>query len=515
MSRLPHHLRAGALCCCFCWLLAFLLSAQGAWACKTTKVWVIPRSPIPVRIDEVLNAMFPTFLVTYDSGAGMLSVTGCAKAMGPLEKLVTAYTSGNEAEWKRELENQLWNSGSFTCPVYEWTLRRPPSVQWKLERLSDIASPGVKALKGDAIFGMQLQRGKARLDFDVFDLSGEHTAQGILAALPGIAQGARDSRWADTLAESPGRRLGGTVAVNSTCYMVRDLWQTGTGGVVREVIAVAQVTPGRDATRVYLFTQLAKEKEYPQQRGWTMDIANGLGLPETPPRPLAPHAATLITKTTVKGAAQPAGPGNASDASDAADAGNAGDAMKTGTAPGTLSRTADPIHKIHQSSLPSLKTANTFSANGDFAAAEKAYKAALDTTPPAMRPELALAIAGVQAQQKRYTQAIATLEEALRHASEPATEFEIHMRLGTLRSTTNRDWKSAESHFGAARRLAPDTYSQWRADCQLARVPYYLKQYKQAIKDFEVLLQSYPTSQTAKFARPYLWYLKNCTEKKL
>ncbi|HSI82225.1 MAG TPA: tetratricopeptide repeat protein [Candidatus Methylacidiphilales bacterium] len=465
--------------------MIYAISPSEASACQTTKTWVIT-NPARIPLDQVLDSMFPEFLVTYDSGSGILTVTGCAKHMEPIEKLVAACNNKSPDAWGKELEQQLWTSrGEFRNSVYEFTLRRPSSQQWKVGGITQAGSNFTKAVKGQSIFHMELLRDKTRLSFDVFDVEGYQTAQGILEKMPSPSQSVRDEKWSQTQKEDIGRRVGGVLASNAPGYSIRDMWVTSGGSLIREMVAVAHPTPEKDATRIYIFHQTIREKDFPLQRNWLMEVAEGLQLPATPPRPLAPNAGSVIAATS-----------NSANTEE----------LKPGIA---------VIFKVHQSKSPSIQKANSLYSKGEYSDAEKAYQAVLQNSPADIRQEICIAIASTQIQQKRLSQAIVTLETALQHTSEPATEYDMHMRLATLYVQSSKNWKSAESHLLAARKIAPDKYSQWRAACQLARVPYYLLQYKQAIKAFEELLQTYPTSQTAEFARPYLWYLKNCTEKKI
>ena len=86
---------------------------------------------------------------------------------------------------------------------------------------------------------------------------------------------------------------------------------------------------------------------------------------------------------------------------------------------------------------------------------------------------------------------------------------------GMIQGNYLQNWGQAEVIWQRATQRAKEDVQHWEAVSKVATVAYYKKQYRQAAEALEKFLQEYPTIQTANFVKPYLWYIKNCTKKKI
>ena len=124
-------------------------------------------------------------------------------------------------------------------------------------------------------------------------------------------------------------------------------------------------------------------------------------------------------------------------------------------------------------------------------------------------------LAQVRAEQGKYREAIPNLTQLEKEISDFHMAFQSALKQGLLQGRYLGDWNQAEIAWQRASKLAKEDQQHWEADCHLATVPFFKKHYRQAVEALEGLLKQYPTEQTADFVRPYLWFIKNCTEKKI
>ena len=117
--------------------------------------------------------------------------------------------------------------------------------------------------------------------------------------------------------------------------------------------------------------------------------------------------------------------------------------------------------------------------------------------------------------QGKYKEALTSWAQLEKETPDPRMVFRAAMQQGDIQGRYLKNWGQAEAILQRTAKLAGEGTERWEAACQLAIIPFHKKQYRQALEALEGLLKQYPTEQTADFVRPYLWFIKNCTEKKI
>ena len=146
---------------------------------------------------------------------------------------------------------------------------------------------------------------------------------------------------------------------------------------------------------------------------------------------------------------------------------------------------------------------------------EQIWQEVLPTLSPPDLPEALWYLARAEFLQGKNALAEQTYQKLQTDFPAHPLAFQAALQQGTICGHNLRDWNRAEQVWQAALQLARNDSEKRQAACQLAVVPYYRKQYRQALQALEQLLDEYPTGETADFVRPYLWYLKTCAQKKL
>ena len=433
--------------------------------------------------------MFPELLFEYDGKAGLLTVTGCGEQIRLAQPAITAAKAGDPGQLHAQIETELWHRlpqpGLFRHPIYGFDLVNQDAAWTTVTTAPDAA--WAKRINGQPLFGLTLAQKTARLNVLVADVDGLPTAQQLGAVdtkLPPATapQAVADLTWADNLAG----RSAWLVALppQVTSYSTRTLWLAGKENLVSERTYVAQPSVTGQFTRFYLFETLVSLGDYKPQAHLLDMFLRGLRLPVSPLSPIltkTPEALLAAKRKEKEPSKQPL-----RLLYQWRLAQNSSPAVQRALAPKTKSKEAE---QIWQEVLPAL--------------------------PQSDMPEALWHLARAEFLQRENTLAAQTYQKLQTDFPTHPLAFLAALQQGTICGHYLRDWNRAEQIWQTALKLAHNDSEKRQAECQLAIVPYHRKQYKPALQALERLLEEYPTVATANFVRPYLWYLKNCTQKKL
>ena len=452
--------------------------------CTQTRVFSI--APNDRATVASLEALFPELLFEYDGKAGLLTVTGCGEQIRLAQPAITAAKSGDPAQLHAEIEGELWHRlpqpGLFRHPIYGFDLVNQDAAWTTVTTAPDAA--WAKRINGHPLFGLTLSQKTARLIVLVADVDGAQTAQQLGAVDTKLApatapQAVADLKWADNLAGRSAWLVAPPPQVTS--YSTRTLWLAGKENLVSERTYVAQPSTAGQFTRFYLFETLVPLGDYKPQAHLLDMFLRGLRLPSSPLSPVlkkTPAALAVATRPVM-----------------------------------TEQRVAVYQSRLAQNASPLVQRA--LARGTTPVQAEPLWRELLPTLTPAEVPEALGDLGYVEFAQRKYPQAEQTFRRIQEEFPTDPLVFQATLQRGIVLGYYLHDLTKAEEVFQMARRLARDDSERWRADCQLAVVPFFRKQYKPALQALEQLLNDYPTIATANFVRPYLWYLKNCTQKKL
>jgi len=455
-----------------CWLWPSF-----GWGCAERALFSVPlRSE---RLVTVIAALYPEVLVQTDQGAGILAVTGCPDQLAMLRGLVRAFGENDPAQLQAEIERQVWrHGGAYRHSVVGVGLRKPAAAVTVPIILPDRA--WAKRLGGTPVCGLRLIQQDIQFQLLVVDVPGGQVARTLGATdaaqpPPYFPRAVEDKQWAGKLAGEyvwmPG------LSATTTRYSARALWSVGGKKYVTQSAYLAQPGAAGDFTRVYACVATAPLEQYSVQTQGLEGFLRGLTVPASPTGG-GPENRPVVA------AGKPVPP-----------------------------RAAPYAWRLVRSAEPAVQRA--VAAQAEPAVAEPLWSELVKALPPADQPEALWYLARARLLQKKYAAAEQTLGKL-------ATEFATHplafgaaLQRGTITGHYLRQWDHAEDAWRLARRLAQDDHQRWQAACKLATVAYYKRQYRPAVQALEQLLENYPTVETADFVRPYLWYLKNCTEQKL
>ncbi len=469
-----------------------------ASACTVTKFY--PLEWNAAQVAGTLEALFQELLFVFDSGTRMLKATGCDKQIKLLDPLIATANKGDAERWQTEVEKRLWNAASqiglFHHNVYGFDLKKPTG-NWKTV---SVRPGGIWAarLGGKAIYGLTLSQNKAQLLFEVLDLNEVKTAKQVgepdsklpLALWP---QAISDSKWVGALATEYQGRIGGH-AKEKTAYRSRAVWSTGTEKIVCERFYLAQPSASGASIRLYFFLITMPQADFVSSGKSLEDFVGNFSMPEAPVQ-------TVIAK--------------APDSLQAAEKKAAGSSNEV-----TLHRSASNKGRTYVWRLgknPSTEVQEALSCywSGHPKEAETLWSKVLPKLSKEEHAEGLWYLAKTQTQQGKYREALPTLMQMEKEIGDSQMAFDAAMEEGKLLGGSLGNWTQAEIAWQRASKLAQQNVEKWEAACHLATVPFYKKQYRQALETLEGLLKQYPTVETADFVRWYLWYMKNCLEKKI
>ncbi|MEI8315840.1 MAG: hypothetical protein WCG79_10370 [Verrucomicrobiota bacterium] len=434
-----------------------------------------------------LEALFPELLFEFDGKAGLLTVTGCDDQITLAQPAIIAAKSGDPAKLHAEIENELWHRlpqpGLFRHPIYGFDLLNQDAAWTTVTTAPDAA--WAKRINGHPLFGLTLAQKTARLIVLVTDVDGTQTAQqmgAVDAKLPPATapQAVADLKWADAAMGRAAWLIAPPPQVTS--YSTRTLWLTGKEKFVAERTYVAQPSAAGQFTRFYLFETLVPYGDYnPQARRLDMFL-RGLRLPASPLSPIlkkTPDNLVVAARQDWRAATE-----------------------ATQYKPRLVYNASPLVQRALARGTTPMQ-------------AEQLWRELLPTLAQSEVPEALGHLGFVEFAQRKYPQAEQTFRRIQEEFPTDPLAFQATLQRGIVLGYYLHDLVRAEAVLLVARRLARDDSERWRADCQLAVVPFFRKQYKPALQALEQLLDDYPTLATANFVRPYLWYLKNCTQKKL
>ncbi|MBI4023475.1 MAG: tetratricopeptide repeat protein [Verrucomicrobia bacterium] len=472
-------------------------------------------------VAATLEALFPELLFEFDSKAQTLKATGCSRHLALLNPLTAAARTEDMVRWQTEVERRLWNAsgqarlsgggqvGLFRHSVYGFELKKP-SGDWKTVSVTPDTS-WAQRLGGKAVYGLTLTQKNARLTFVTLDFNdaktagelGEPDAKLPLALWP---QAIADAKWVKASAGDYSGRVGGIQACDKTVYRARALWftsvnpssggNTGADRIVCDRFYIAQPSAG-SGTRLYFFMLTMPLAEHAAAARWLEDFVGGFSMPETPMQPVIPRTPgpLLLAAKSASASAQSTGPSSIAGVKTAAPA----------------------IYVWQLTKNPSVEIQAALRANVSthHAETESLWKKTLPTLSRSERPEGLWYLACAQIQQRKYSDACSVLQQFLKESPDHPLAFQTALTHGMVQGFYRQEWTQAHLAWQHASKLARDETQKWQVACKLATVPFYKRQYRQALEAFESLLKEYPTEKTADFARWYIWYLKNCVEKKI
>ncbi len=464
-----------------------------AAACTVTRHYPLEWNAAQVASD--LEVLFPELLFTFDPIPRLLKATGCDKQFAPLEKCLAVAKTGDVARWQSQIEERLWKGtsqvGLFRHSVYGFELKKP-SGNWKIASVWPDATWAAR-LSGKPLYGLTLTQNKARMIFIALDLAevktaaqaGETDSKLPLALWP---QAMPDSKWVGAVSSEYQGRIGGH-AKEKTAYRSRAVWDTGTEKIVCERFYVAQPSESGASTRLYFFMITMPQADFVSSGKSLEDFVGNFSMPETPMQAVLAKAPESLKAASEKAATSskqnPASPARAYQ------------------------------WQLDKNPSSAVQEVLRYARDDRPNEAEPRWLKTLPSLSKAERPEALWYLASAQIQQRKYSEACSTLHQLQKEASDHPFGFQAAMTQGMVQGFYRQEWNQAQISWQYASKLAKDESQRWQVACKLATVPFYKQQYRPALEALEGLLKQYPTEKTADFVLWYLWYIKNCPEKKI